>query len=202
MRALIVYESMYGNTHAIAASIAAGLSATHEVTAVPVTRATAELIATADLIVAGGPTHLHGMSTVTTRRRAAEAARQPDSGLAMDPDADSPGLRSWLGRLSTRDILAASFDTRLSGVPVLTGRASRSISRLLARCGCRLVLPPESFLVSRQNTLANGEAARACSWGAKLGKAARATYAADQRLPLVRDNHDRAGRVLDDLAAH
>lgn len=117
-------------------------------------------------------------------------------------DADSPGLRSWLGRLSTRDILAASFDTRLSGVPVLTARASRSISRLLARCGCRLVLPPESFLVSRQNTLANGEAARACSWGAKLGKTARATYATDQRLPLVRDNHDRAGRVLDDLAAH
>jgi len=30
----------------------------------------------------------------------------------------------------------------------------------------------------------------------------RTTAVTDQRLPLVRDNHDRAGRVLDDLAAH
>ena len=177
MRALVVYESMYGNTHAIATSIAAGLSATHEVTVVPVNRATAELVATADLIVAGGPTHLHGMSTVATRRRAAEAARQPDSGLAMDPDADGPGLHSWLARLSTRDVPAASFDTRLSGPAVLTGRAARGISRLLASRGCRLLLAPESFLVSKQNTLDNGEAARACSWGALVGEAARAAYA-------------------------
>ena len=176
MRALIVYESMYGNTHAIASSIAAGLSATHEVTVVPVTRATAELVAAADLIVAGGPTHMHGISTVTSRRRAVEAARQPDSGLVMDPDADGPGLRSWLARLAARDILAAAFDTRLSGVPALTGRASRGISRQLARRGCRLLLPPESFLVSKQDTLANGEAARACSWGAMLGAAAHAAY--------------------------
>lgn len=42
MRALVVYESMYGNTHAIAIDIAAGLRATHEVTLVPVTRATQE----------------------------------------------------------------------------------------------------------------------------------------------------------------
>jgi flavodoxin len=31
MRALVVYESMYGNTHAVAINIAAGLSARHEV---------------------------------------------------------------------------------------------------------------------------------------------------------------------------
>jgi hypothetical protein len=100
----------------------------------------------------------------------------------MDPDADGPGLRSWLAALRTVNVLAASFDTRLSGPPVLTGRASRSISRLLASRGCRLVLPPESFLVSKQNTLDNGEAARACSWGAMLGEAARAAYAPYQVL--------------------
>jgi flavodoxin len=32
MRALVVYESMYGNTHAVAVSIAAGLSTRHDVT--------------------------------------------------------------------------------------------------------------------------------------------------------------------------
>jgi len=179
MRALVVYESMYGNTHAVAIDIAAGLGATQAVTLVPVSRATPELVADADLIVAGGPTHLHGMSTASSRRMAAEAARKPGSGLAMDPDADGPGLRSWLARLGARDVLAVSFDTRLGGVPVLTGRASRNISRLLIGHGCRLLVPPESFLVSKQNTLLKGESARACSWGELIGEAARATYATD-----------------------
>lgn len=177
MRALVVYESMYGNTHAVAIDIAAGLRATHEVTLVPVTRATPELAAAADLIVVGGPTHMHGMSTASSRRMAAETARKPGSGLALDPDADGPGLRAWLSRLGPRDTLAASFDTRLSGVPVLTGRASRRISRLLRGHGCRLLVPPESFLVSKQNVLLKGEGARACSWGALIGEAARAAYA-------------------------
>ena len=178
MRALVVYESMYGNTHAVATDIAAGLRSTHEVTLVPVNRATRELVASADLIVAGGPTHMHGMSTVTSRRMAAQTAGKPGSGLAMDADADGPGLRTWLERLSVRDVFAVCFDTRRSGAPAFTGRASRSISRLLTRNGCRLLLPPESFLVTGQNTLLEGEAARACSWGALVGEAARVAYAA------------------------
>jgi flavodoxin len=48
MRALVVYESMYGNTHAVAVDIAAGLRATHKVTLMPVTRAPRELVAAAD----------------------------------------------------------------------------------------------------------------------------------------------------------
>jgi hypothetical protein len=91
MRALVVYESMYGNTRAVAVDIAAGLRATHEVTLVPVTRVTRELVATADLIVAGSPTHMHGMPTVASRRMAAETARKQGSGLNLDPDADGPG---------------------------------------------------------------------------------------------------------------
>jgi hypothetical protein len=168
---------MYGNTRAIATDIAAGLSATHEVTLVPVNRATPELVAAADLVVVGGPTHVHGISTGATRRAATEAAAKPGSGLALDPDADGPGLRSWLAGLRARDVLAVSFDTRLSGFPVLTGRASQGIARLLTGQGCRLLLPPESFLVSKQNTLIKGEAARARSWGALVGESARAAYA-------------------------
>jgi hypothetical protein len=178
MRALVVYESMYGNTHAVATDIAAGLRSTHEVTLVPVNRATRELVASADLIVAGGPTHMHGMSTVTSRRMAAQTASKPGSGLAMDADADGPGLHTWLDRLSVRDVFAVCFDTRRKGAPAFTGRASRSISRLLARSGCRLLLPAESFLVTEQNTLLEGETARACSWGALIGEAARVAYAA------------------------
>ena len=181
MRALVVYESMYGNTHAVATGVAAGLHATHEVTLVPVTRATRELVTAADLIVAGGPTHMHGMTTVASRRMATEAASKPDSGLTMDPDADGPGLRAWLEALTAEGVPAAAFDTRLGGMPVLTGRASRGIARLLARRGFRVLLAPESFLVSGQNALLDGEGARACAWGALVGETARTAFASGKR---------------------
>jgi flavodoxin-like protein len=181
MRALIVYESMYGNTHALATDIAAGLRTEHEVTLVPVSRATRELVAAADLIVVGGPTHMHGMSTATSRRSAAEAARKEGSSLTLDPDAGGQGLRAWLDGLGEQRALAAAFDTRLSGPPMFTGRASRGISRLLARAGCRLLAAPESFLVNKQNALLPGEIARARDWGALIGKTAREAFATGQR---------------------
>ncbi len=181
MQALVVYESMYGNTRAVATEVAAGLGDTHEVTLVPVARATRELVAVAALIVAGAPTHLHGMPTVASRRRAAETGRKPGSGLTMDPDAGGPSLRAWLEALGAEGAPAAAFDTRLSGMPALTGRASRGIARLLTRRGCRVLLEPESFLVSGQNKLLDGEAMRARAWGARVGETARAALAANGR---------------------
>jgi hypothetical protein len=175
MRALVVYESMYGNTHTIAINIAAGLSARYEVTLVPVARATYELAAAADLIVAGGPTHMHGMSSAASRKKAAEMAAKRGSGLSMDPDADSTGLHGWLDGLGAGHALAAAFDTRLHGFPAFTGRAGQGIGRLLKRHGYRLVVPPESFLVSAGNTLLDGEATRARSWGAVVGLATEGT---------------------------
>jgi hypothetical protein len=177
MRALVVYESMYGNTHAVAINIAAGLSATHEVTLVPVTRATPELVTGADLLVVGGPTHMHGMSSAASRRSAAQTARKPGSGLTMDPDADGPGVRGWLAGIGPGQGPAAAFDTRLRGIPALTGRASRGISALLKRRGYRVLTAPESFSVSKQNMLLDGEAARARSWGAMIGEEARSAFA-------------------------
>ena len=56
LRVLVVYESMYGNTHVVASNIADGLRANHEVTLVPVADATADLIGQADLLVVGAPT--------------------------------------------------------------------------------------------------------------------------------------------------
>jgi hypothetical protein len=167
---------MYGNTHAIASSIADGLRVTHEVTVVPVAAASADLVAQADLLVVGGPTHMHGLSTASSRQLAAKTAAKPGSGQTLDPDAGGPGLRGWLGSLADRRALAAAFDTRLTGIAALTGRASRGISRLLKRHGYFLVEPPESFLVSQQNVVIDGEAARARRWGAALGSAAVIAY--------------------------
>ena len=116
MRALVVYESMYGNTHEIARNIADGLRSNYEVTLVPVAEATADLVAGADLLVAGAPTHVHGLPSVATRRMAARAA-EDGSALRLDPDAGDPGLPEWLNDLGHRDGLAAAFDTRIKGVP-------------------------------------------------------------------------------------
>jgi hypothetical protein len=172
MRALVVYESMYGNTHVIASNIADGLRETHAVTLVPVAAATAALAAGADLLVVGGPTHMHGLSTAASRQLAAKAAARTGSGLTLDPDAGGPGLRDWLNDLADAPALAAAFDTRLTEVAALTGRASRRIRRLLKRHGYWLVMPPESFLVSQRNILLGAEASRARRWGEAVGAAA------------------------------
>jgi menaquinone-dependent protoporphyrinogen IX oxidase len=170
MRALVVYESMYGNTHVVASNIAEGLRAVYEVTLVPVADATPDLIAGADLLVVGAPTHIHRLSTASSRQAARKAAAKPGSGLTLDPDVGGPALRDWLSVLAyafdTRP--AAAFDTRLTGAPVLTGRASRGIGKLLTRHGYRLIAPPESFLVTKLNTLVDGESSRARRWGEAL----------------------------------
>ena len=176
MRALVVYESMYGNTHVIASNIEDGLRATHEVTLVPVTAATRELVSHADLLVVGGPTRTHGLSRAGSRRMAAQAARKEASGLTLDPDASGPGLREWLKGMADGPALAAAFDTRINGVPVATGRASRGIGRLLKRHGYRIIAAPESFLIGEQDTLLAGEASRARRWGAALGIIASEAY--------------------------
>jgi len=175
MRALVVYESMYGNTQVVAGNIADGLHGDYEVTLVPVAEATAELVAGADLLVAGAPTHMRGLPSASSRRMAIQAAAKEGSGLRMAPGAGGPGMRDWLRDLDRRDGLAAAFDTRLNGVPVFTGRASRPIARLLNRRGYRLIAAPESFLVGSQNTLLDGEAARARRWGMTLGAVSK-TY--------------------------
>jgi hypothetical protein len=178
MRALVVYESMYGNTHAIADSIADGLRATHEVALVPVGEATPELLAEADLLVVGGPTHMHGISSAMTRRMAAQAAAKEGSALTLEPGASGAGIRDWLKEISGDHTHAAAFDTRLADIPAFTGQASRPIGRQLRRHGCRLVAAPKSFLVSRQNTLAYGEAERARRWGMALGAASKSHFPA------------------------
>jgi hypothetical protein len=170
MRALVVYESMYGNTRVIAGGIADGLRATHEVTLVPVAGATGDLVAGADLLVVGGPTHMHGLSSARTRRMAAQAAATRDSGLSLDPDATGPGVHDLLKGIGRGHALAAAFDTRLHTIPAaFSGRASPGIGRLLKRHGYRVIAAPESFLVTPQNTLLDGEDSRARRWGAALG---------------------------------
>ena len=171
MRAVVIYESMYGNTHLVADAIGTGLGAAFEVSVVPVSHADPAVVVGAELVVVGGPTHVHGMSRAATRKAAVEAANKPASPLKVEPDAPGPGLRDWFGSLGQYPVKAAAFDTRMHGPAALTGRASKGVARLLRAHGFDVVAEPESFLVTKQDRLEPQETARAREWGAKLAAA-------------------------------
>ncbi len=171
MRTVVVYESMYGNTHLVADAVGRGLGPATEV--ISVHDATAERIAGADLLVVGGPTHVHSLTRESTRHAAADAAAQPESALTMDPDSYGDGLREWFDRLpeAAAGTRAAAFDTRMPGPAMLTGRASRGIAKRLHHHGYAVVGEPESFLVAKDNTLRDHELEHATAWGAALAAA-------------------------------
>ncbi len=169
MHVLIVYESMYGNTHAIAESIAEGLRPAGEVRVVPVGDALPDLVEWADLLVVGGPTHIHGMTRASSRENARKRIAATETDLALDPAATGPGVREWLGTLPhVEDVPAAAFDTRVQARPLLTGRASGGIAKSLRNRGYRLVAEPASFLVDMETHLVTGELARARVWATGL----------------------------------
>jgi hypothetical protein len=169
MDALVVYESMYGNTHKIAEAVADGLALTMRVEVVEVGSAPATIGEGTDLLVVGGPTHAFGMSRPSTRQSAAEQA----SGALVS---QGEGLREWLAELRTRSakVATAAFDTRISK-PRLPGSAAKGISRRLRRLGVGSAAPAMSFYVaSGQGPLVEGEVERARRWGERLA----ATFAA------------------------
>jgi hypothetical protein len=168
MRAVVVYESMFGNTHAIADAIGKGLEPAGNVVVAPVVEAGRERLGAADLLVVGGPTHFHGMSRTRTRKWAAAIAQKPKNDLVLDRDAQGPGVSDWLTSLGHGHTKFAAFDTRFNGPAVLRGRASRIINRKLRRHGFEVVAKPESFFVTLQNHLVLGEEARAQEWGKRL----------------------------------
>ena len=121
MKVVIVYESMYGNTHHVASAIGVGFHGVADVSVVAVEEASQQLVDASDLLVVGGPTHVHGMSRPSTRKAAVEALAKNEA-LELDPDAEGPGLRAWFQNLLHRAGRAAAFDTRMHGPPLLTGR--------------------------------------------------------------------------------
>ena len=177
MRTVIVYESVFGNTRQVAEAIAGGIRVSQpgsEVTCVPVAGATASLVGEADLLIAGGPTHMRGLSSRMTRRKGAEGEQQKTPGLALEPGYGDDGLREWFAGLGTTgqagqtgQPAAAAFDTRVASR--LAGGAAKKIARLLRGHGYR-VLTQEGFIIdgSAHGPLRAGETVRAASWGADL----------------------------------
>lgn len=170
MRALVVYESMYGNTRDVADAVAGGLvDAGYEVRASEVSAAptTASDLTTFALVVAGGPTHAFSMSRASTREDAATKGHGPLVSTGI-------GLREWIGSLETTPgVAVATFDTRVRH-PRVPGSAARSARKHLRQQGFRAVDPPTTFWVDgMEGPLLDGELDRARNWGRELGAGVR-----------------------------
>jgi hypothetical protein len=164
MKVRIVYESMYGNTAAIARAIADGIrSGGADVSIAGVSEVSPDAALEGDLLVVGGPTHAHGMSRATTRKTAIEDAKR-----TYDEPTMGPGIREWLDGLHGGGHAATAFDTRIDAPAAFTGSASKGIAKGLTKQGFHLATERESFLVTKQNTLVEGELERARGWGVTI----------------------------------
>jgi hypothetical protein len=171
INALVVYETMFGNTEAIAREVASGLEyGGAHVTIRHIGSVDPTDIAAYDVVVAGTPTHAFSMPRPVTR---ADAVRN-----GADPVSDAPGLREWIEHLEpavgARPSFAV-FDTRRDlRARHLTGSAARSATRALRRRHRVLADVPASFYVSGTcGPLLPGEAVRARAWGSRLARSAR-----------------------------
>jgi flavorubredoxin len=166
MKTLVVYESMYGNTRAVAQAIADGMGPSEDVQVVEVAAAPLVLPVDVELLVVGGPTHVHGMSRRRTRADAALAAERP---IVSQGD----GVREWTELVSaSRRVVAASFDTRVPGPELLTGSAAKGIAKHLASAGFEVV-DSQSFVLDGAKgepyeRMDDDELERARSWGRAL----------------------------------
>jgi len=160
MKALVVYESMFGNSRSVAEAIAVGLGEYVEVQLVPVADAPADPGPDVDLIVAGGPTHAFSMSRPSTRQ---DAVRRGAVGVDTEV-----GLREWLGHLPEGNgARLVTFDTKIRHAP---GGAARRGAREAAAHGYAAPARWMSFFVrDYAGPLADGESDRAREWGRSLG---------------------------------
>ena len=92
MRAIVVYESHWGNTEAVARAIGEGIGPD---TAVLTTdAATPAILAGADLVVAGAPTMAFRLPTEAMLKHVADDPKAPSPG-----DVSHPSMRAWLDEL-------------------------------------------------------------------------------------------------------
>jgi len=170
MSALVVYESLWGNTAAIAHAIAEGIG--------PGTRVahTGEVepaeAATVDLLVVGAPVHAFGLPSASTKESVASRRVAPGD---LKPDLDQPPVRDWLADIESGSGAAAAFDTRVRG-PLGRGGASK-IEKLLESKGFRVAHAAQGFLIANEKNpkaaasmLRDGEVERARRWGVELAR--------------------------------
>lgn len=162
MTALIVTESLFGNTLAIAKAIGEGIEAIRgpeSAHVVHASEAPLAISAEVDLLVVGAPTHTLSMPNAGTRR---DAVRQ---GALVT---ERFGVREWIAAVDIAPGLpVATFDTSIPERRPF-GSAALAASHALAERGARTTVGPSFWVTGMEGPLADGELARATLWGREL----------------------------------
>jgi hypothetical protein len=165
VKVVVVYESFWGNTAAIARAVAEGFGP--EACALSTAEAVPPALAGADLIVAGSP--VLGFALPSEGMRANMATT---FGAPRPADLSGPSMRSWLEELAPGHGRCATFETAFRWSP---GGATSALGRGLEHAGYRPIVKGRRFVVAGKfGPLRDGELDRACQWGAELARAAAA----------------------------
>jgi flavodoxin len=155
MKALVVYDSVFGNTEKVAQAIGQALSEVAEVQTLKVNDVKSEDLSGISVLVVGSPTR------------------------AFSP---TPAIKKWLNSIpmhSLDGVKVAAFDTRvnvkevnskvLTGMVKVFGYAAKPIGDKLTKKGGDLGLSPEGFFVlGTEGPLKEGELERAGDWVRKI----------------------------------
>jgi len=151
MKALVVYDSVFGNTEKVAQAMGQALGSQAEVQTLRVGDVKPEHLTGLDALIVGSPTR------------------------AFSP---TPAIKNWLKSLppnSLKGVKVAAFDTRIALSDVnsslltfmvkLFGYAAKPIGDRLTKKGGDLALSPEGFFVKdSEGPLKDGELERAADW--------------------------------------
>ena len=146
MKALVVYDSVFGNTEQIAQAIGNALGSQEDVEILRVSNVKPEQLTGLKLLIVGSPTQ-GGRPT--------------------------PAIQDFLNKVSEAAISGinvAAFDTRLSTRLVgIFGYAAGRIADSLKRKGGTLIASPEGFFVKgKEGPLKEGELERAADWAKQI----------------------------------
>ncbi|CAB4862924.1 MAG: flavodoxin [Actinobacteria bacterium] len=176
MHALLVFESMFGNTLEVANAVAAGIAEATDGAMVDVAEVgTLPAVGPdVDLLVVGGPTHAFGMSRPTTRQSARDQMRNHDD-VPAGVVSEGIGVREWLDQLPAAHahLLCAAFDTRVSS-PRVPGSAAHGMAKRLRHKGYAEASEPHTFWVAgTEGPVIEGEISKAREWGRSLAISTR-----------------------------
>ncbi len=139
MSALVIYDSLYGNTQKVADAIAKGVKGK----SVRVGEFKKEMLKGITLLIVGSPIH------------------------GWKPSEDTIFFLNSLAPGSLKGIKVAAFDTRVR--LFIHGDAAGKIDAQLVALGGKSAAPPTGFIVEgKEGPLAKGEIEKATKWAANL----------------------------------
>jgi flavodoxin I len=155
MKALVVYDSAFGNTEKIARAIGDALKSKMDVEVCRVSDTKQEELTGLNLLIVGSPTQAFRATSATNR---------------FLKDIPSEGLRG---------IKVAAFDTRIATSDIksrvlrflvnLFGYAAEPVSKKLSKKAGEVVIVPAGFLVAdTEGPLKEGQLERAVTWAKRI----------------------------------